>query len=327
MRPFLTRFVTPLLLLFATFPAQANVVDRSVAIVNEDTIVLSEVNEAGKAFFQKVATEAPSDKLDEAMQQARLAVIGKLVEKKLLLQEARKLNIKVSDEEVETALQRILENNQATIEQFRKEITSTGMSEKQFREDLREQITTTKLVNQAIRSKIVIPEDQSLAYYQRNYTGSGGDGGLHILQIGTVWGQQDRSGNVPSKEEARNKIETISARLEKGENFKELAKQYSDLPSATDGGDLGAFKEREMAPEMRNAIANLQPGGISGIVEQDNSFQIFQVQSTANGSPGTKAPYEAVKEEIRQTLFQQEMERRLKDWLGTIREKAYIKIL
>jgi peptidyl-prolyl cis-trans isomerase SurA len=314
--------------LLATTPsAQANVVDRSVAIVNDDTITLSEVNEAGKSFFQKVAAEAPPEQLEAALQQARRAVIDKLIEKRLLTQEARKTDIKVSDEEVENALKRILESNQATIDQFRKEIAAVGMNEKQFREDLRDQISTTKLVNQAIRAKIVIPEEQALAYYQRNYTESSGEGEYHLLQIGVVWDSQDRTGNVPSQEEAKKKIENIRQLAEKGEDFRALAKQHSDLPSATDDGDLGAFKERDMAADMRSAIATLQPGDISRIVERDKSYQLFKVQSTEKGAKEASASYESAKEKIRETLFQQEMERRLKEWLDSLREKAYIKVL
>ncbi len=327
MRPFAALLITLFVLMCMPPLTQANVVDRSVAIVNEDTITLSEVNEAGKPFFQKVTEEAPPDKMNAAMQQARKAVIDKLVEKKLLVQEARKLNIKVTDEEVDHALQKILDNNKATIDQFRKEITAAGMNEKQYREDLRDQIATTKLVNQAIRSKIVIPEEQSLAYYDRHYTESAGEGEYYLLQIGVIWGAQDRTGNVPGQAEAKEKIEQIRRLAKKGSDFKALASQYSDMPSAVDGGDLGTFKEREMAPAMRDAIALLKSGDLSEIVEQDNSYQLFFVQSAAQGAKVAKAPYDSVKEEIREALFQQEMEQRLKEWLGSIREKAYIKIL
>ena len=327
MKPFVALLSALIVLVFAPPLSLANVVDRSVAIVNEDTITLSEVNEAGKPFFQKVTEEAPADKMNAAMQQARKAVIEKLIEKKLLVQEARKLNIKVTDEEVDHALQRILDNNKATIDQFRKEIATAGMNEKQYREDLRDQIATNKLVNQAIRSKIVIPEEQSMAYYDRHYTESAGEGEFYLFQIGVTWGTQDRTGNAPSKAEAREKIERIKHLVEKGGDFKALAKQYSDLPSAMDGGDLGTFKEREMAPAMRDAIAPLKSGDLSEIVEQDNSYQLFFVQSAAQGAKVAKAPYDSVKEEVREALFQQEMEQRLKEWLGSIREKAYIKVL
>ena len=155
-----------LLVLLAVLPAfaAANVVDRSVAVVNEDTITLSEVNEVGKPIFQKVAEETPPEQLNEVMGQVRRTIIEKLIDKKLVVQEANKLNLKVSDEEVESALQRILANNQATMEQFRQEIAGAGMSEKQYREDLREQILSSRLINSEVRAKIVISEERMRAY-------------------------------------------------------------------------------------------------------------------------------------------------------------------
>ena len=166
----------------------AAVVDRSVAIVNDETITLSEVNDLGKAYFQKITEEAPPAQLNEAMRQARKAVIDKLIDKKLLVHEATKQNIRVSDEEVENALQRILANNKTSPEQFKKEIGSLGMSESQYKEDLRDQILTSKLVNYEVRSKVVIPEEKILDYYDTHYTEQAGEGGFYLLQIGTIWG-------------------------------------------------------------------------------------------------------------------------------------------
>lgn len=305
----------------------ANVVDRSVAIVNEDTITLSEVNELGKSFFQKVTEETPAPQLTEALQQARKTVIDKLIDKKLLLQAAKKLNIQVSDEDVENALQRLLASNKTTMEQFRKEISAMGMSEKQYREDLREQILSSKLINYEVRSKVVISEDQILDYYDTHHTEQIGGGEYYILQIGCIWGTRDRNGTTSTQADAKAKAEKARALAVQGEDFKNLAKQYSDLPSASDGGDLGTFQKDEMAPYIRDAVAELKPGEISSIVESENGYQFFKLLANQEGKIVTKAPYESVKEEIREKLSQQVMERRFKEWLKTLRDKAYIKIL
>ena len=249
-----------LLVLLAVLPAfaDANVVDRSVAVVNEDTITLSEVNEVGKPIFQKVAEETPPEQLNEVMGQVRRTIIEKLIDKKLVVQEANKLNLKVSDEEVESALQRILANNQATMEQFRQEIAGAGMSEKQYREDLREQILSSRLINSEVRAKIVISEERMRAYYDTHYAAA--DPGARLLQIGSRWGAPDRSGKVPSREEARARVEQVRALAVAGGDFQALAKQYSDLPTAADGGDLGTFKEEDLAGPIRTALSGLQPG-------------------------------------------------------------------
>ena len=323
---FLPLFLFALLTALPT-SAAANVVDRSVAVVNEDTITLSEVNEVGKPFFQKVTEETPPEQLNEVMQQVRRSIIEKLIDKKLVVQEANKLNLKVSDEEVEGALQRILATNQATLEDFRKEIAAAGMSEKQYREDLREQILSSRLINHEVRAKIVITDERILDYYNTHYQGKATGGAAHVLQIGSSWGVPDRSGGVPDRDAARASIEKVRALALEGKDFRELAKQFSDLPTAAEGGDLGTFKEEELAAPIRAAVAGLEPGAISGVVEQDNSFQIFTLLAASGDGAAAAKPLEAVKEEIREKLAKEEMEQRFKEWLNGIRQKAYIKIL
>lgn len=322
-------FLSPILFFFLFLPtlSLANVVDRSVAIVNGDTITLSEVNEFGKPFFQKVTEETPANQLNEALQQARKTVIDKLIDKRLMVQEAKKFNIRVSDEEVESALQRALATNKATMEQFRQEISAAGMSEKQYREELREQVLSSKLINHEVRAKIVISEDKIIDAYDTQYTEQGGDGGYYILQIGCTWGAKDRNGVTPTQADAKAKAKKAHDLALHGDDFKELAKQYSDLPSAADGGDLGTFQKNEMVAYMRDAVINLKPGEISPIVETGNGYQFFKLLASQKGKIIAKVPYESVKDEIREKLYQQEMELRFNDWLKSIRDKAYIKIL
>lgn len=322
MAPRILIFAVLACLLSLSTVSHANVVDRSVAIVNEDTITLSEVNELGRSFFKKITEETPADRLPETLQQARSTVIDKLIDKKLMVQEAKKLNIQVSDQEVDTALQRVLANNKTTMEQFRKEMTAMGMNEKQYKEELREQILSSKLINHEVRTKVVVTEDKILDYYDANYTEQVGGGGYYLLQIGCLWGAV-----TPTQEEAKSKAKKARDLAEDGKDFKELARKYSDLPSAADGGDLGSFQKDEMAPFMRDAVVGLKSGEISPIVEADNGYHFFKLVSGQEGKIVAKVPYESVKEEIREKLSQQAMEARFKDWLKSIRDQAYIKIL
>ncbi len=305
----------------------AEVVDRSVAIVNDDIITLSEVNELGKPFFQQVAKEAPADQLEQALQQARRTVIEKLIEKKLLLQQAAELRISVSDSEVENSLQRILVKNNSTIENFRQDIAAAGMSESLYRENLREQILSSKLINYEVRSQVIIPEERIIDYYDNHYTEQVGEGGYYLLQIGCNWGTNNQNETVATKAEAKEKAERIRNLAAAGQDFKELASQHSDMPSRVDNGDLGVFKEHEMAPYMRKAVIGLQPGEISKVIETPSGYQFFQLLSRQEGQIITKVPYESVKESIREALYQEKMQQRYESWLKEIRANAYIKIL
>ena len=316
------------LLLVRVTPGQSEIIDSCVAVVNNDVITLSEVNEAGQPMYQRIAEEAPSEQLAQALQQARHTVIEKLIEKKLLLQQAALLNISISDKEVDQALTRILQQNHTSKEAFKAEIAKMGTTEKQYRENLRDQILGSKLINYEVRSKVIITEDKILDYYDQHYTEQVGAGGYYILQIGITWDGNDAAENpVTTKKEARKKANRIHDMAESGKDFKELASRYSDLPSAVDGGDIGVFQKNEMASYMRDAVVQLKPGEISPVIESPNGYMIFKLLSSQEGQIITKVPYDSVKEEIRNTLYQQEMRKRYDTWLDEIRNQAYIKIL
>ncbi|WP_084456334.1 peptidylprolyl isomerase [Desulfogranum mediterraneum] len=312
------------LLLSLPLLCRAELVDRSVAIVNQDIITLSEVNEIGQQLFRKAAAEVPPEQLDQVLAQIRSSLINKLVDQKLLLQEAERLKITVSDQEVDRAIERILAKNRISRETFLGELATIGMDEKQYRQDLHGQILRSKLVNYEVRFKVIIPEEKIIDFYDQNYTQQVGSGGYYILQIGTSWKQTAGPG---AREEAETRILKVRKLALEGENFKELARNYSELPSAADGGDLGIFQKNEMAPFMRNAVIELQPGEVSQVVETPSGFQIFSLLSRQEGQIITKVPYESVKEEIRETLYEQEMQSRYQEWIKGIKDKAYIKIL
>jgi len=306
--------------------AYGDVVDRVVAVVNEDVITLSEVNEEGKPLFQRVAEQAPASELPEALKQVRKTVVEKLIEKKLMLQEAKKANITVSDEEVEKAFELILKRNNTSLQQFRGQLATMGLTEAQYRENLKDQVLSSKLVSYEVRSKVIIPESKIIDYYDTHYTERVGEGGFYLLQIGIAWGT-DKDNNEVTKEEARKKAERIRSLAVTGQDFKQLAHEYSDLPSAVDGGDIGVLSKDEMSAEMLEVISKTKAGDITKIIETSAGFQFFKVMSSQEGQIITKVPYESVKDDIYDILYQQEIEVRFEEWLKAKKEQSYIKIL
>lgn len=306
-----------LIFLLASWAGAAEVVDSCAAVVNQDVITVSEVEEAVRPIFERIKAEAPFSQRDEAMRQARQAALERLIEKHLILQQAEQMKIAVPDAEVEQAKRQILERGGMSDADFQAELKKMGLSEQQYRDSLREQILSSRLVGYAVRSKVVVPEEKIRNYYETQYTAKAA--GYHLLQIGF------KVSGEGGKAAARRKAEAVRQRALAGENFQELAKRQSELPSAADGGDIGVFKADEMAPQMREAVAALQPGGISPVVEMPESLMLFKL--LADGQDAVKAPYASVREEIHELLRQQEMEARYKTWIEEIRSGAYIRIL
>lgn len=315
---------------FVCFPivsVKAAIVDRNVAIVNEETITLSEVDDIGKAYFQQIAKNVPPEQREAAIAQTRRQIIEKLIDQRLLLQEAKKYGITVTDAEVSGAMQRVLDNNKIDMQRFREELSRMGMTERQYRNDLRDQLLGSKLINFEVRSRVVIPESTIRNYYDNEYSEQQATG-YHLLQIGCVWDAPDRSGNVLNKAATRVKTEKIRQMVMTGKDFGELARLHSDMPSARGNGDLGTFARGEMAPFMLEIIPPLKQGEVSEIVEVENSFQFFKLLSSVTpDAPAAKPPYEEVKEKIQEKLYREAMEKRFQTWMQGIRKRAYIRIL
>ena len=304
-----------------------HLLDRVVAVVNSDVITLSELDRTGREYFERVKAKTPETEIDRALEKAREEVLSSLIDKTIVRQQAEHLSITVTEEELDAAIDQILARNKATIEDFRKELAAMNIPEQEYRENIRDQILQSKLISFEVRSRIVVIEDDIRNYYQKEYTQEKGEGGYHILQMGFTWRNTItlEEAGYDTKEEAREKAEEVRARVIGGESFNGLAKSYSNLPSAADGGDIGLFKKDEMADYMKDVILKMQPGEISQIIETGNTFQFFKLLSVRDGDIVVKAPYESVREEIRDILYRQEMEEQYKIWVKGLREKAYIK--
>ena len=223
----------------------------------------------------------------------------------------------------------MLAQNNATIEEFKKDLASANLSMQDYRKGLRDQILQSKLINNQVRSRIVILEENIQEYYHKEYSQEKGESGYYILQMGFNWKNPGKLKltSLDSKEDILRKAEEIRTRVLAGENFAELAESYSDFPSASDGGDIGLIKKDEMAAYMKDIILPMQPGEISQIIETDDTFQFFKLLSAREGDVVVMVPYESVKDEIHEILYKREMDEQSKIWVENLREKAYIKIL
>lgn len=316
-------YISPLFFLLFTFAsvAQSEIIDTSVAVVNEDVITLSDVHKIGEPIFRQIAEEAPPEQREEALQQAQEKIIQQLIESKLLVQQAAALHISVTDAEIDRAQEQVLQRNGFSDEDFSDELQKMGLSKNRYRETLREQLLRSKLIGYEVRSKVVIPDEKVQKYFEQHYNEQDTAEKYYLLQIGVSW--SDRT-----KEDARKQTEAVYKLAKEGQDFKKLARQFSNLPSAVDGGDLGFFKKNEMAAYMRDAVTGLQSGELSPVIERSDSYMFFKILSNEQKKEGRKRILdEKIKKEIRDKLYKKESEERYKKWLEKIRREAYIKIL
>lgn len=326
MRRLATASILLLISLILPAAASAEVADRIVAVVNDDIITLSELNDEGGPYFQELIKKAPSDQLQGEMQKLRQEVLSHLVDLKLIEQHAAKLEIKISDEEITQAIDTILAENNVTREVMKKDLLSKGLTEERYRAQIKAQMLQARLITREIRSKVVVTDDKVNQYYQENYTtkpaAATPSSGYHLLQMGFLWGEKYKQ---KTASEAKQAAESAKKQLETGQSFAEVAGAVSDLPSKEDGGDIGVFEKNELAPYMKDVVLTLKPGETSGIIETPDGYQIIKLISSQDGGQLSAPPLVEVKKDIEAQIYKQESEQLYKKWISELRTKAFIK--
>ncbi|MDJ0780493.1 MAG: SurA N-terminal domain-containing protein [Desulfosarcinaceae bacterium] len=299
--------------------AQGAVVDRIVAVVNDDIVLLSELNEALAPYYQKIAAAGYTEEQARRLRfKTREEVLGQLVDDTLTAQEIKRLGLTASSSEIDSMLERIKEVNYLTDEELRAALQREGTTLADYREDLKTQLLRTKLVNLEVRSKIVVTEADIKAYYEANAERYAGEQVYHLRNIILI---------IPDAAAApavRRKMEAIVAEIEAGLSFAEAARQYSESVLAEEGGDLGRISLSTLSDEIRAALDGLAAGDFTEILVTDQGLQIFYVESLSTATGRDLAEASA---EIEDTLFKQIVDQKFNTWLESLRSRAHIKII
>jgi peptidyl-prolyl cis-trans isomerase SurA len=325
-----------ILLLIGAAHASPVTVDRIVAVVNDEIITLSELEEA--AAEAKIPVEGSglpavprlSDSQDQSSQnqkskESRIRlwrdILNKMIEKKLQLQLAKKKGISVSPEELQAALEDIKKRNNFPTDQALKDaLAAEHVLFEQYKEDLKDQLLILKLVNREVRSGILIREDELLDYYKRHADSFAEPESFKISQIFFVL----PSGAQPTAvSEVRTKALHVLELLQKGGSFQELAKQYSEGPGAASGGNLGYFKHGQLLPEIEQAVVKLQVGQVSGLIQSSIGFHILRLDDKKQAQP---KPFEEVKEAVRESVYQQRSDELYQRWIKDIWANAFVEV-
>jgi len=306
----------------------AEVVDKVVAVVNDEVITLSELNEETAALTRAIVKEHPEEPVRAVMNQARDLAMNGMIERRLIMQKAKKYNVTVTDEDVEAAYERMRNGLGLDPAEFKQKLENSGLSQESYKNKLKAQILQSRLLSYDVRSKIIVTDQMVLDYYNENYKAKVGNGGYYLLQMGFSWPKSDDQENLSEdKQKTRARAEEVYQMARNGEDFKSLAEKFSDLPSASDGGDIGVFTLDEMAPFMRDAVAELHAGELSQIVETPTGFQFFKLLTMQDEAAADKTAFDAVKEEIREKLFEEKLKVAYTTWVKKLKEEAYIQKL
>lgn len=302
-----------LALLSAGAPKDRQLVDRVVAVVNDDVITLSELENAAQPFQD--ANPGPEKKAALLKD-----VLDQLISDKLIAQQVREAKIQVTADEVERAIEDICRQNKITREELVQAIETRGMTMSRYKEDLERQLVRLKVVDFKVRSRVVIPDADIKAEYEKQAALEKREELVHLRHLFFRWGE---SPDPNERGRVLQRAKTAKARVVNGEDFAAVAKEVSEGPTASSGGDLGEMSKQGLLPELLRAMANLKVGEVSEPIETANGVHVIRVEEIKVKEPHS---YEEMKPKIHQALYQAEVERQMKVWIGELRAQSAVDV-
>ncbi|NJD92013.1 MAG: peptidylprolyl isomerase [Geobacter sp.] len=310
-----------LVTLFLTTASAAELISGIAAIVNDDIITIYEVNREYAAALQEEEKRTGQPLSKEAVNTLKKDIINALIDRKLIKQKIKELNIVVSEEEVRQSIEDVKKQNKLSQEALASALLAQGLTFDQYRAQIKEQLERLRLMSQEVKSKIQVGEKEVRDYYDANlgqYTEEPTYRARHIfLKI-------DKQATNEEIKKIMLKAANVMAEAGSSADFAELAKKYSDDPGAAkDGGDLGTFKKGDMLPEIETAVLAMKPGEISELVTSSAGFHIIKLEEKIAGKV---KPFESVKGLIDDQLYRKKSEERFKQWAEDLRKSASIEI-
>ena len=306
-------------LIFIVFPIQARVVEKILAIVNNEIITKIEL----KRFKDKLRSNGLLDgsvlrlKDTKALLKDRKSLINHLIDERVLDSEVKKQGHAVTINKVEREIRNIARRNGVDRKSLNAALAEKNIAFSEYQHFIRTSLERQSLIDKEVSSKIKISEDDISSYYVNQM----GDKSTNVFEytLAHILFQIKKG-----KKEARKRAQWVKDKIKsKSASFEKLASQFSEDPNFSQGGLLGTFKSGEMLPAMEKAIRRLNEGEITDIIKTPIGLHLVKLTKK---KLVPNPDYESKKEEIRALLFEKAFKRRFRNWLDDKRQNSFIRI-
>jgi len=308
-----------LVLLAWPVATHARVVEKIAALVGDDLILLSEVEDRAAPLLADIAAIANPSEREARTNAIRREVLDRLVDDQLLAQQATELKLTVSNDEIDRAIEQIKRDYGLNDTQLKDELRKQGLSMPTYRQNTKREILKYRVLNIAVGSKINVGDSEVQSYFDRHMKSAN----IQVRASHIFIAIPEDADNATVLE--REKLaKALLARAQGGEDFGKLAREYSeDAGTRAEGGDLG-FIGRDILPKpMEELVFSMRLGDIRGPVRADRGFHVIKlVDKRAKDAK----PFAEVQDDIRIRLRQREMERQTKIYLSDLRKKVLVDI-
>jgi peptidyl-prolyl cis-trans isomerase SurA len=314
----------------AAFAADNSVVEEIIARVNNAIITRSELIKSREQTKQEIKEKfGTGPAADQEQAKRDKDILRDMIDQQLLVQKAQDLGI-TGDTEVVKRLDEIRKSmNLGSMDDLQKAAEAQGVSYEDFKQNLKNQIVTQQVIQRDVGSKVMIRPEEVKQFYEEHQKEFARPETVHLSEILISTQAPSVDKNNPAVADAdrlaaaQKKAEEALAAIKNGEHFEEVAKKYSDGPSAAQGGDLGEFKRGTMAKELEDRTFAMKPGENTDVIRTKQGFVILKVTEHL---PAGVPPLQAVEPNIQEALYFEKLQPALREYLTKLREQAYIDI-
>ena len=288
--------------------AHSEIVDRVVAIVNDDIITLKETEK-----YVPVEKGGEFASVNEYLRNMKLKdKMDILIDDLLVKQQARLLNIVITDREADAVVESIKKQHLITLDELKAQLVKENVPYKDFYEGLKSNLLRSRVLSRIITPDVSITESQLTDYYN-GHLDEFKDAEYHLMHIFVSGKRAD----------IKDRALTAYNLLKEGKPFESVAKEFSDDPSAQMGGDIGFVRREDLIPEFKEAVNNLTPGTYSQLLSTGYGLHILKL---VNIKLGSTLSFETVKTRIQEKIVRAQSEKRYKDYITKLRKASYIEV-
>ena len=338
---------------FLSTLAATQVVEEIITRVNNQIITRSEFLRSKDQLKEEVKQQDAAN-ADKVYGQREKDILRDLIDQQLLLEKGKDLSITGDTELIKRLDQMRKEMKLETLEDLEKAAAAQGLSYEDFKQNLRNQIITQKVIGDEVGSHLAITKEEQQKFYDEHKSEMEQPEAIQLSEILVAPAKPPAAENKPTADKAtadhagspaagtpaparaagnydeaaglaaaQAKANDLLEQIRKGASFEDIAKKYSDGPTAAQGGDLGLFKRGALAKELEDKTFAMKAGDVSDVIRTKQGYVILKVnQHQAAGIPDMKD----VLPRLQDALYYQKLQPALRAYLTKLREEAYIDV-
>jgi peptidyl-prolyl cis-trans isomerase SurA len=302
---------------------EGKTVEEIVARVNNEIITRSELDRAKAAAAEDAQQDCSGrctpEQLQVAVEDRQKFALRDLIDQSLLAQRGKDMGISVEPDLVKQLDEIRIKNNLKDLDDLEKAVSTQGINWEDFKSNIRNRLLTQEVIRREVGSHINIGRDEEMKYYEEHKKDfvRPEQVALRAIEVKT---EGKKESEIP---ELKAKAQKLLARVKDGEDFGELAKHFSDGPTAQQGGYLGIYKRGELSKELEDKVFSMKKNELTDVIETKQGFLVLQVlEHYDEGEQG----FAKVENEIQDHLYSEKMEPAMREYLKTLREQSYVVI-